>query len=74
MVRPNKTKPEGYMWPLDVPDGYPHALHCTRTPWPGFESRPGLPVFIKAPTAYFGYVAAGFWCRFLRWGYVFRRM
>ena len=19
MVRPNKTKPEGYMWPLDVP-------------------------------------------------------
>jgi hypothetical protein len=41
MVRPNKTKPEGYMQPLTVPGGYPHTLHCSRTPWPGFESRPG---------------------------------
>ena len=31
MVRPNKTKPEGYMWPLAVPGGYPHTLHCSRT-------------------------------------------
>ena len=30
--------------------------------------------FIKAPTAYFGYVAAGSPCRLLRRGYVFRRM
>jgi hypothetical protein len=41
MVKPNKTKPEGYMRPLTVPGGYPHALHCSRTPWPGFESRLG---------------------------------
>jgi len=31
MVRPNKTKPKGYMRPLTVPGGYPHALHCSRT-------------------------------------------
>jgi hypothetical protein len=42
MVRPNKTKPEGYMWPLDVPGGYPHTLHCSRTPDPGFKSRAAL--------------------------------
>jgi hypothetical protein len=41
MVRPNKTKLEGYMWPLDAPGGYPHALHCSRTRGPG--SNPGGP-------------------------------
>jgi hypothetical protein len=41
MVKPNRTKPEGYMRPLDAPGGYPHALHCSKTPWPGFKSRQG---------------------------------
>jgi hypothetical protein len=42
MVRLNKTKPEDYMQPLDVPGGrkqFPHALNCSKNPWPGFKSR-----------------------------------
>jgi len=48
MVRPNKTKPEGYMRPLAVPGGYPHTLHCSRTPWPGFESHRARLSFCRA--------------------------
>jgi hypothetical protein len=37
MVRLNKTKPEGYMWPLDVP-GLPPCLTLLKNPVdPGFR-------------------------------------
>jgi hypothetical protein len=35
MVKLNKTKPEDYMRPLDVPGDrgqFPHALHCSKNP------------------------------------------
>jgi hypothetical protein len=43
MVRPNKTKPEGYMWPLDVPSGrrqFPHACKAQTPRDPGFRGGP----------------------------------
>jgi len=46
MVRPNKTKPEGYMRPLTVPGGYSHALHCSRTRRSWVRIPPGPPVFL----------------------------
>jgi hypothetical protein len=44
MVRLNKTKPEDYMRPLDVPGGrgqFPHALHCSKKPVGPGISNPG---------------------------------
>jgi hypothetical protein len=45
MVRPNKTKQKGYMWPLTIPSGRGqshHACKAQTSRGPGFESRPGL--------------------------------
>jgi len=39
MVRLNKTKPEGYMWSLDVPGGYPMPYTAQESQVPG--SNPG---------------------------------
>jgi hypothetical protein len=45
MVRPNKTKLEGYMWPLDIPGGYPHAYTVQGPSGPG--SNPGGPTAFR---------------------------
>jgi hypothetical protein len=43
MVRPNRTKLEGYMWSLDAPaaEDNPRCLQDSNTSWLGFESRLG---------------------------------
>jgi hypothetical protein len=49
MVRPNKTKPEGYMRPLDVPGGYPPYLTLLKDAvGRGFESHRARLSFCRA--------------------------